>query len=121
VKQLLGDVCVFDHMEVGSFTQENTKIFSFYASMFNTDFMPRSKMVTVFHERVCHSDVNNGPPLVVVPLSPGGRELVILIHLDHYFDWSTQPKHAPSSSMSGPPSSSDSSASAQFPVFRSFS
>jgi hypothetical protein len=61
-----------------------------------------------FHERASRSDVNNGPPSVAAPLSPlpaGGRELVILIHLDHYFDWSPQPERDTNSSLSSLPSS----------------
>jgi hypothetical protein len=88
VRQLLRNIYIFDHMEAESFTQENTEIFLFYAYMFNPDFLPRAKAVTFFHERAGRSDVNNGPPPAGAPLlpPPGGRELVILIHLDHYFD-----------------------------------
>jgi hypothetical protein len=31
VKQLLGDICLFDHMEADTFRQEATGMFCFYA------------------------------------------------------------------------------------------
>jgi hypothetical protein len=73
VRQLLGDVCVFDHMETESLTQERTEVFSFYAWMFNLDFLPQSKTVTFFNQRVGWLDVNGGPPPVAAALpSPHG-------------------------------------------------
>jgi hypothetical protein len=122
VHQLLDDTCIFDHMEQESFTQECTEVFSFFAWMSNPDLLPRSKTVTLFNERAGRSDVNGGPPPAAAPLSSPlvGREVVILIHLNHYFDWSPQPYHSPSSSVSGLLGSDGSSSGGQFPVFHSF-
>jgi hypothetical protein len=121
VKQQLGDMCVFDHMESESFTQESTEVFSFYAWMFNLDFLPRSKIVTFFHEKAGRSDINDGPPPVTASLSqpPGGQELMILIYLDHYLNWMPKSERSASSSVSGMPCSSDSSVEGLFSVFRS--
>jgi hypothetical protein len=118
VHQLLDDVYIFDHMEQESFTQERTEVFSFYAWMFNLDLLPCSKTVTLFNERAGRSDVNGGPPPAVAPLSlpPAGREVVILVHLDHYFDWSPQPDHSTNSSVSVLPGSDGSSSGGHFPV-----
>jgi hypothetical protein len=53
VRQLLGDVCVFDHIESESesFTRERTEIFSFYTWMFNPDFLLRPKTDTLLSKR----------------------------------------------------------------------
>jgi hypothetical protein len=117
-----GFVWAFNHMEQESFTQEYTEVFSFFAWMSNPDHLPRSKTVTLFNERVGRSDVNGGPPPAVVPLSLPlvGREVVILIHLDHYFDWSPQPDRSPSSSVSGLSGSDGSSSGGYFSVFHIF-
>jgi hypothetical protein len=86
--------------------------------MFNPDLLPCSKTVTLFNDRACWSDVNGGPPPAVVPLSspPAGREVVILVHLGHYFDWSPQPDHSMNSLVSVLPGSDGSSSGGHFPI-----
>jgi hypothetical protein len=68
-------------------------------------------MVTFFNERVGWLDINGGPPPVGAALaSPlAGWEVMILVHLDHYFDWSPRLDHSGSSSVSGLLNSSGSS------------
>jgi hypothetical protein len=92
VKRVLGDVCIFDHMEAATFIQECTEIFSF-AWLENPDLLPRSRTVTLFSERAGRSPASDGPP------PPEGREVTLLIHLDHYNDWTPCP--ATSSSSAG--------------------
>jgi hypothetical protein len=124
VRQLLGDVCVFDHIESESesFTRERTEIFSFYTWMFNPDFLLRPKTDTLLSKRAGWSDVSSGPPPVAAPLPSlsAGWEVVILVHLDHYYDWLPQPNRWLSSSANGLPDSSGSSSGGHHPVFHSF-
>jgi hypothetical protein len=40
IKQILGDTCVFNHMEESTFQQDNTKNFSFFARLVNPDLLP---------------------------------------------------------------------------------
>jgi hypothetical protein len=89
VRQVLGDICVFDHMEDASFQQGGTSWFSFQAWMANPNLLPRTKTVTFFAERVDRSGVSVGPPSLSVslPPPPKGIEVALLIHLDYYYDW----------------------------------
>jgi hypothetical protein len=122
VRQVLGDICVFDYTEATTFRQENTTIFSFFATMKNPDLLPHSKEVTVFAERAGRCSSRDGPPPVDAPLAtpPERRDITVLILLDHYYDWTLLPPSSGSSGVSGLPSSSGSIESRPFPVFRSF-
>jgi hypothetical protein len=78
VRQVLNDVCVFDHMDAASFCQDNTKIFSCHAWMRNPDLLPRSKVVTFFTSCAGWASPNDGPPpaaVTPVPLHPVGISL----------------------------------------------
>jgi hypothetical protein len=48
------------------------------------------------------------------------RPLFLLIHLDHYTNWSPQPDLTPSSEVSGLPSLSSDASSRPFPVYMKF-
>jgi hypothetical protein len=87
IKQVLGDVCIFDHMEEATLRQENTTIFSFFGWMANPDLLPRAKTVAFFAERAGRSSIGDGPPPVdsSLPSPPEGGEGLLLIHLDHYY------------------------------------
>jgi hypothetical protein len=88
IKQVLSDVCVFDHTEATMFSQENIMVFSF-VWMSNPDLLARSKTVTFFPERASCSSSSDGLPSMDTPQSSPlvKREDVMLIHLDHYNDW----------------------------------
>jgi hypothetical protein len=123
VKQLLGDVCTFDHMEAATFRQENTDMFCFFGWMPNPDLLPRSKLVTFFPERTGRSSMSDGPPLAEAHLATpprGWGDVEVLIHLDQYYDWTPQSDSSPSTEISGLQASSVSSSDASFPVFWSF-
>jgi hypothetical protein len=123
IRQALGDVCVFDHMEGETFRQEDTRVLAFYAWMADPDWLPRSKTVTIFAERAGRSSAGDGPPPLECQVAspPEGGTVVLLIHLDHYNDWTPPPARPRSSGTGGfPESSSDSSSDAPFPVFKSF-
>jgi hypothetical protein len=122
VCHVLGDICVFDYMEATTFRQENTTIFSFFAWMKNPNILPRSKEVTFFLERAGRSNGRDGLPSVDAPLvvPPKGRDATLLIHLDHYYDWTPLPSSYASSEVSELPSSSGSTKSHPFPVFHNF-
>jgi hypothetical protein len=82
----------FDFMEDATFRRENTKIFYFFAWMKNPNLLPRSKVVTFFSERGGRSSASDGPPLTEVTrtLPPSGGDVHLLIHQDHFYDWSPQ-------------------------------
>jgi hypothetical protein len=111
VRQVLGDICVFDYMKAAT----NTTILSF-AWMKNPDLLPRSKEVTFFSENAGRSSARDGLPPVDAPLAapPEGRDATVLIHLDHYYDWTSLPPISVSSEVSGLPSSSGSTESRFF-------
>jgi hypothetical protein len=56
--------------------------------MANPDLLLRAKTVTLISERAGRTNASDGPPPVgtsmVMPLE--GREVELLIHLDHYYD-----------------------------------
>ncbi|TVU45689.1 hypothetical protein EJB05_05185, partial [Eragrostis curvula] len=121
-KQLLGDVCVFDRMDVDTFSQENTEIFACLAWMQNPDRLHRSKTSSFFHEAAGKSRGMNGavPDASEAAQPPDGAEADILIHLDHYYNWTPTAARTPSSGVSGLPSSGSSDDSADFPVYKRF-
>jgi hypothetical protein len=88
IKQILGDICIFDHMEESTFQQDKSEIFSFSSWMSNPDLLPRSKTVTFFTDHAGRASTSQGPQAAETsfPAPPEGRELVLLIHLDHYTD-----------------------------------
>jgi hypothetical protein len=107
VKQVLGDVVVFDHMEDSSFHQDNTEFFSFHAWMRNPDLLPRSKIVTFFPERAGQSSTSDGPPPTsAASVAPSGSDITLIIHLAHFYDWTPQFEDSSSSEMSGIPTDS---------------
>jgi hypothetical protein len=59
IKQILGDICVFDHMEEPTFQQDNIEIFSFFAWIVNPDLLPRSKTITFFSKQACRAHVSH--------------------------------------------------------------
>jgi hypothetical protein len=120
-KQILDDICVFDHMVESTFLQDNTEMFSFFSWMANPDPLPRSKTVTFFPEQEGRAHVSHGPPRADVFIAPlEGRGLVLLIHLDQYTNLLPQPDRTLSSWVSWlPPSSSDGSAQ-PFRVYKKF-
>jgi hypothetical protein len=122
IKQILGDICVFDHMEESTFQQDNMKILSFFAWMGNPDLLPHSEIITFFSEQAGQANVSHGPlpAKSQFPAPPEGRELVLLIHIDHYTDWSLHPDLTPNSGVSGLPSSSSDSSTRPFQVFNKF-
>jgi hypothetical protein len=124
VKLVLGDVCIFDYMEDAAFWRENTEIFYFFAWMKNPNLLPRSKVVTFFSEQAGRSSASDGPPPIEAARSllPSGGDVDLLIHLDHFYDWSPQQDNPSSSSdVSGlPASSSKASSGKSCPVFQSF-
>jgi hypothetical protein len=123
VRQALGDVCIFDYMEDATFRQENTDFFCFFASMKNSDLLPRSKVVSFFTESSSRSSTSDGPPPAVAALAspPTSGDVNLLIHLDHYYDWSPHPKGSSSSDVSGiPASSSEASSGSPHPIYKSF-
>jgi hypothetical protein len=67
---VLGDVCVFDHIEAETFRQESTTMFTFYAWMANPDLLPRAKTVTFFSERAGRSSASQH--LTALPTDWGG-------------------------------------------------
>jgi hypothetical protein len=92
-------------MEATTFRQENTTIFSFFAWMKNLDLLPLSKEVTFFLERAGRSSGRDGLLSIDAPLTAPleGRDAMLLIHLDHYYDWTTLPLSSASSEVSGFP------------------
>jgi hypothetical protein len=84
---VLGDICIFDHMEAATFHCENTELFCFFAWMKNPDLLPRSKTMTFISESSGRSSASDGPPLVEAALAspPSGGDVDLLIHLDHYY------------------------------------
>jgi hypothetical protein len=112
---------VFDHMEESTFQQDNTEVFSFFAWMANPELLPCSKTVTFFSEHGSQANVRHGPPPADQFLAPPeGCELVLLIHLDHYTNWSPLPDLTPSLGVSGLPSSASDSSARLFLVFKKF-
>jgi hypothetical protein len=90
--------------------------------MKNLDLLPCSKEVTLFSEHAGRSSARDGPPSVDAPLAapPEGLYVIVLIHVDHYYDWTLLSPSSVSLGVSGLPSSSGSTESHPFPVFRSF-
>jgi hypothetical protein len=86
-------------MEATTFRQENTTIFSFFAWMKDLDLLPLSKEVTFFLERAGRSSGRDGLLSIDAPLAAPleGRDAMLLIHLDHYYDWTTLPLSSASS------------------------
>lgn len=117
VKQVLGNICVFDHMGTTTLKQENTEIFSFWGWTFNPSLLSRS-MTTIFFPEAAGRSV----PDVSDAASPPERgEVELLIHLDQYFDWTPIRGRTPSSGASGLPSSTSSeSGDDPFPFFKRF-
>jgi hypothetical protein len=89
IRQVLGDICVFNRMEAESYRQDNAEAFCFFAWMANPDLLPRQKTVTFLSEWAGRSSSSYGPPPAEAPLPspPSGADIALLIHLDHYFDW----------------------------------
>jgi hypothetical protein len=69
-------------------------MFTFYAWMANPDLLPRAKTVTFFSERAGRSSASHGlpPANTYLPSPPTGADVVLLIHLDHYYDWTPPPQ-----------------------------
>jgi hypothetical protein len=123
VRQVLGDICIFNHMEVETFGRENTQMFCFFMWMKNPDLLPRSKTVSFFSEGSSRSNGSDGPLPVEAALAspPSGGDIDLLIHLDHYYDWSPQPKRSPNSNVSGMLASSSEASSGRLrPVYQCF-
>jgi hypothetical protein len=122
VKQALGDVCMFNYMEDVTFRRESTELFYFFVWMKNYDLLPCSKVVT-FLERAGRPSASDGtPPTEGARTSPpNGGDVDLIIHLNHYYDWSPQPEGSSSSDVSGlPASSSKASSGRPLPVYISF-
>lgn len=118
VKQALGDVCIFDHMDDETYTHENTDVFGCYVSMFNPDHLSRKKSMIFFLERPGRSSTTGAPPEPTEePFQSQGGEADLLFHIDHYYDWTPIQSHTPSSGVCGL-LSSDSSGRQLFPPFR---
>ncbi|TVU04910.1 hypothetical protein EJB05_48054, partial [Eragrostis curvula] len=119
-RQLLGDICLFDRMDDSTHTQEVTDLFSCFAWMWNPDLLPRSKLATFFFEGAGRVPRRRGPvpPDEVAP-PPEGDFTEVLIHLPYYHNWKPPLSPAPSSGVSGLPSSSSGSG-APFPDFQEF-
>jgi hypothetical protein len=112
---VLGDVCIFYYMEDATFRQENIDFFCFFMWMKNPDLLPRSKVVSFFTQSPGRSSSSDGPPPMATALASSmiGGEVDLLIHLDHYYDWSPHLEGSSISDVSGlPASSSEASSSA---------
>jgi hypothetical protein len=123
VKQVLGDVCIFYYMEDATFRQENIDFFCFFMWMKNPDLLPRSKVVSFFTQSPGRSSSSDGPPPMATALASSmiGGEVDLLIHLDHYYDWSPHLEGSSISDVSGlPASSSEASSSRPRQVYKSF-
>jgi hypothetical protein len=112
---------MFDHMEAESFRQDNTETFHFYAWMAKPDLLPRNRTITFFPGWAGRSSASDGPTPTdaSTAIPPDGGEVVLLFHLDHYWDWTPQPEGSLSSEASGLLSSGSSSGLA-YSLFRSF-
>jgi hypothetical protein len=123
VKQVLGDVCMFDHMESDTFRRRNTEVFTFYAWMANPDHLPRAKTATFFFEPAGRSSPGNGPPPAGTrpPAPPAGVDIPILIHLAQYNKGAPQPSTPSSPDLSGFASSTGSTLDRPFLFIKTFS
>lgn len=123
-RQLLGDLCLFHRMEEQSFTQEETRFFEVWAWMWNSDLLPRSKLVFFFAEgagRVLrHPDQPQPPSIAPPPHTHTVSDLKeVLIHPPYYKDWKSAASPLPDSGVSGLPSSASSSPP-PFPAYHEF-
>ncbi|KAG0533265.1 hypothetical protein BDA96_04G178100 [Sorghum bicolor] len=84
LKEMLGEVCLFDKIDRATYRQQASDILYCWAWMWFPDALPRSKTVA--------------PP-------PRGKSHNLIIHLDLVEDWSPPRERTPSSGQSGIPSS----------------
>jgi hypothetical protein len=108
-------------MEVDSFQWRNNVVFTSYTWMANPDLLPRSKTATFFLEQAGRSSTSEGPPLDgTLSSPPASVEIVFLIHLSQYQDWTPQTENSPSPDPSGFASSTGSTLNRPFPFFKNF-
>jgi hypothetical protein len=92
VKQVLGDVCMFDHMESDTFRRRNTEVFTFYAWMANPDDLPRASTATFFSS------------LLAAPAPATAHHQLEPSPLHHRLEWTSPSSSTLLSTMTGLPS-----------------
>ena len=107
LKEMLGEVCLFDKIDRATYRQQASDILYCWAWMWFPDALPRSKTVTFFSNGAGQTPPPLGTsqqPREVAP-PPRGKSHNLIIHLDLVEDWSPPRERTPSSGQSGIPSS----------------